>query len=179
MSNVWAKVKHEIHEIIPPTIFFLISFYIVVLNRALMAKEFGLQATSFAAATVGALLVAKVVVIADLLPAVNRFPEKPLVYNVLWKSAIYIGASLLAHYLEHLVPLWWRLGFSAANEKLWSERVGPLLGGPALARGAGLHLLHGARADPRDRTRSLREDLLQRAGGATDLERTGRRYSRA
>ncbi len=123
MSNVWAKVKHEIHEIIPPTVFFLISFYIIVLNRALMAKEFGLQATSFAAATLGALLVAKVVVIADMLPAVNRFPEKPLAYNVVWKSAIYIVASVLAHYLEHLVPLWWHLGFSAANEKLWSELV--------------------------------------------------------
>ena len=123
MSNVRAKVKHEIHEIIPPTVFFLISFYIIVLNRMLMAKEFGLHATSFAAATVGALLVAKVVVLADLLPAVNRFPEKPLVYNVLWKSAIYIVASLLVHYLEHLVPLWWRLGFTVANEKLWSELV--------------------------------------------------------
>jgi len=123
MSQVWAKVKHEIHEIIPPTIFFLISFYIIVLNRALMAKEFGLHATSFAAATVGALLVAKVVVIADLLPAINRFPEKPLVYNVLWKSAIYIVASMVAHYLEHLVPLWWHVGFTAANEHLWNELV--------------------------------------------------------
>jgi hypothetical protein len=123
MSQVWAKAKHEIHEIIPPTIFFLVSFYIIVLNRALMAKEFGLHATSFAAATVGALLVAKVVVITDLLPAINRFPEKPLVYNVAWKSAIYIVASMLAHYLEHLVPLWWRIGFTAANEHLWNELV--------------------------------------------------------
>jgi hypothetical protein len=123
MSQVWTKVKHEIREIIPPTVFFLISFYIIVLNRILMAREFGFQATSFAAATVGALLVAKVVVITDMLPAINRFPEKPLVYNVAWKSAIYIVASLLAHYLEHLVPLWWHLGFSAANEKLWSELV--------------------------------------------------------
>src|SRR5262245_44506284 len=123
MSNVWAKIKHEVREIIPPTVFFLISFYIVVLNRALMAREFHLQGTSFAAATVGALLVAKSVVLADLLPAVNRFPEKPLIYNVVWKSAIYIVASVLAHYLEHLVPLWWRLGFTAANEKLWSELV--------------------------------------------------------
>ena len=126
MSKVWAKVKHEIHEVIPPTIFFFISFHIVVLDRALMAKEYGLQPVSMLAATIAALLVAKVVLIADMLPAINRFPEKPLIYNVLWKTAIYVAASLFVHYLEHLVPAWWRLGsFSAANERMRSEIVWP------------------------------------------------------
>jgi hypothetical protein len=74
-------------------------------------------------ATIGALLVAKVVLVADMLPAINKFPEKPLIYNVVWKTVLYVGASLLAHYLEHLVPLWWRIGFLAANERLWSELV--------------------------------------------------------
>ena len=58
-----------------------------------MAKEFGLQATSFAAATVGALLVAKVVVVADMLPAINRFPDKPLVFTAanekLWSELVW------------------------------------------------------------------------------------------
>ena len=126
MSKVWAKVKHEFYEVLPPTIFFFISFHIVVLDRALMAKEYGLQPVSMLGATIAALLVAKVVLIADMLPAINRFPEKPLIYNVLWKTAIYVAASLFVHYLEHLVPAWWRLGsFSAANERLRSEIVWP------------------------------------------------------
>jgi len=125
MGNVWAKIKHEIHEVIPPAIFFLISFHIIVLDRALMAREYGLRVSAVAGATVGALLVAKVVLVADMLPLVNRFPEKPLIYNVVWKTAIYVGASVVVHYLEHLVPLWWRLGFGAANERLWSETVWP------------------------------------------------------
>jgi hypothetical protein len=123
MNKVWAKVKHEFFEILPPTIFFFISFHIIVLDRALLAKEFGLHLSAVAGATIGALLVAKVVLIADMLPAINRFPEKPLIYNVLWKTVIYVSASVVAHYLEHLVPLWWRLGFLAANEHLWSELV--------------------------------------------------------
>ena len=123
MNKVWAKVKHEFFEVIPPTIFFLISFHIVVLDRALMAREFGLPISSMLNATIGALLVAKVVLVADMLPAINRFPEKPLIYNVVWKTVLYVGASLLVHYLEHLIPLWWRLGFTAANEHLWSELV--------------------------------------------------------
>jgi hypothetical protein len=123
MNKVWAKIKHEFFEVLPPTIFFFISFHIVVFDRALMAKEFGVHLSSVAGATIGALLVAKVVLVADMLPAVNKFPEKPLIYNVLWKTAIYVGASMLAHYLEHLVPLWWRMGFLAANEHLRSELV--------------------------------------------------------
>ena len=126
MSKVWSTVKHEFREVIPPTIFFLISFHIVLLDRALMLREYGVQVSAMAGATVAALLVAKVVLIADKLPVINRFPEKPLMYNVLWKSVIYIGVSLLVHYLEHLVPLWWRMGsFAEANEHMWTNIVWP------------------------------------------------------
>ena len=126
MSKVWSTIKHEFWEVLPPTIFFFISFHIVLLDRALMAREYGLKPTSMAAATIGALLIAKVVLIADKLSIVNRFPEKPLIYNVVWKTVIYVVASLLLHYLEHLVPLWWHMGsFAAANEHLRREIVWP------------------------------------------------------
>src|SRR5262249_6938709 len=124
-SKIWAKVKHEIHEVIPPTIFFLISFHIVVLDRSLMAREFGIRLSAMARGTIGAFRVAKVGLVADMLPFINRFPEKPLIYNVLWKTGIYVSASMLVHYLEHLVPLWWRMGFVAANEHLRTEMVWP------------------------------------------------------
>ena len=122
MSKVWAKVKHELHEVIPPTIFFFVSFHIIALERALMVREYGLRLSATAGATVAALLVAKVVLIADMLPVINRFPEKPLIYNVVWKTAIYVVASMFVHYLEHLIPVWWRVGgLGAANEQLWRE----------------------------------------------------------
>jgi hypothetical protein len=126
MSKVWAKVKHEFYEVIPPTIFFFVAFHIVVLERALMAKEYGIGLSSTVGATVAAFLVAKVVLVADTLSVVNRFPEKPLIYNVVWKTAIYAVATVFVHYSEHLVPVWWRMGdFRAANEHLWSEIVWP------------------------------------------------------
>ena len=126
MSKVWATIKHEFWEVLPPTIFFFVSFHIVLLDRALMAREYGLKPASMAAATVAALLVAKVVLIADKLPIINRFPEKPLIYNVAWKTVVYVGASLLLHYLEHLLPLWWRMGsFGEANAHLGREIVWP------------------------------------------------------
>ena len=126
MTRLWHTLKHEFFEVLPPTIFFMITFNIVLLDRALMLREYGFRLTSVAAATVMALLVAKVVLIADKLPFINRFPEKPLIYNVVWKTIIYVAASLFVHYLEHLIPLWWRAGdFTEANSHLWREIVWP------------------------------------------------------
>ena len=125
-ARIWDVARHEFHEVLPPTIFFLITFHIVLLDRALMLREYGLRLASVGAAVVMALLVAKVVLIADKLPFINRFPEKPLIYNVVWKTIIYVVASLFVHYLEHLIPLWWRSGeFLEANAHLWQEIVWP------------------------------------------------------
>jgi hypothetical protein len=133
MSGFWHWLKHEFHEVLPPTIFFLIAFHIVVLNRRLMLREYGLPLASITSATVAALLIAKVVLITDKLAVINRFPAKPLMYNVVWKTMIYAVAALLIHYLEHLVPLWWRTGdLGAANRQLVHEIVWPHFWGTQL-----------------------------------------------
>src|SRR5215831_12869185 len=36
LERVWEVVTHEFREVLPPTIFFLITFHIVLLDRALM-----------------------------------------------------------------------------------------------------------------------------------------------
>ena len=126
MSQLGRRIKEEVLEVIPPTIFFLIAFHILALFRALMLRQYGVEMSAVAGATIAALVVAKVVLLADLLPFVNRFPEKPLIYNVVWKTAIYVLAALVVHYLEHLVPRWWRArDFSTANRQLLYEVVWP------------------------------------------------------
>ena len=126
MSKVWPRLQHEFRQVLPPTIFFLVSFHIVVIDRRLMLLEYGLPLSSIAAATVAALLIGKVVLITDKLPFINRFPGRPLIYNVVWKTTIYMAAALLIHYLEQLVPIWWRAGdVVAANRHLVSEMVWP------------------------------------------------------
>src|SRR5215471_6801817 len=96
MSKLWHGLKHEFHEVLPPTIFFSLTFHIVSLNRRLMLREYGLPLSSMAGATVAALLVAKVVLITDKFPFVNRFPDKPLRDNVVWKTVIYTAAACLS-----------------------------------------------------------------------------------
>ena len=126
MAKVRTWIMQEVREVIPPAIFFLIAFHVLALSRALMLREYGIHVAAAAGATVGALIVAKVVLIADSLPLINRFPERPLIYNVGWKTTMYVIAALAVHYLEHLVPVWWRMGnLGDANQHLLDEVVWP------------------------------------------------------
>jgi hypothetical protein len=104
MSNIALKLKHEFLKIIPATVFFFIAFQLLALTNALILEQYGIQVSTFVNASIAALIVAKVVLIVDLLPFVNRFPHKPLIYNIIWKTLIYIFAALIVRYIEHLLP---------------------------------------------------------------------------
>ncbi len=126
MTKVFARLKHELVEVIPPTVFFFIAFQLIAFTRALMLEEYGIRVSTFVTASIAALLVAKVVLIVDHLPFVNRFPEKPLIYNVAWKTAIYMIAALVVRYVEHLIPFLRQHGdLALANRHLFDEVVWP------------------------------------------------------
>lgn len=92
-------LKHEFLLVLPPTIFFLVAFTLILATQRLILRQYGIPLTGFSAAVIGALLVGKVVLIVDNLPFVNKFPDKPLLYNTLWKTFIYFTAALLVRYL--------------------------------------------------------------------------------
>ena len=124
MSKITAKIKEEFAALLPPTLFFFVSLHLVALVRALMLKGTGITLATTASVTVAALVLGKAVLVADMLPFINRFPEKPLVYNVAWKTTIYFLVALVLHYLEHLVHFWREAGgLIAGNEKLLAEIV--------------------------------------------------------
>jgi hypothetical protein len=126
VSKLAEKLKEELLALLPPTVFFFIALHILGLVRALMVEGTGLQAISSAQIAVGSLILGKAVLLADLLPAINRYPEKPLAYNVAWKTVIYFIIATLIHYAERLVESWKQAGsLAAANEKLLAEIVWP------------------------------------------------------
>ena len=126
MSKLSSKLKEEFFALLPPTIFFFVALHIVAFVRVLMLKGTGISPVSTMSIAVAALILGKAVLIADMLPMVNRFPNKPLIYNVAWKTVIYLLMATLIHYLERLIDFWRQAGgLVAGNEKLLAEIVWP------------------------------------------------------
>ena len=126
MHKLLEKLKEEFVAALPPTIFFFVMLHIVAVVRMLMARSTNFEPLTTVSITVAALILGKAVLIADMLPAINRYPEEPLIYNVAWKTVIYLAVAGVIHYLERLFDFSRQAGsIVAGNEKLLAEIVWP------------------------------------------------------
>ncbi|APG28990.1 hypothetical protein A7E78_02520 [Syntrophotalea acetylenivorans] len=126
MGHITSRLKHELVEAIPAAVFFFIAFQVIAFTQALMLRQYGIQVSTFVTATIAALVVAKVVLLADLLPFMSRFRKKPLIFGVLWKTIIYMIAALLVSYIEQLLHFVREHGdLARANRHLLDEVVWP------------------------------------------------------
>lgn len=104
MKTILATLKHELLSVIPPTVFFLVALGLLVLTKHLMLKQYGVQFSDFGAVVIGALIIGKVVLIADHLRITNKFPHRPLIYRIIWKSFVYVTAAFIVRTAEELIP---------------------------------------------------------------------------
>ncbi len=52
MSTLGEKLKHELRELIPVTVFFFGTFQLLTLTQALMLKQFNIRVSAFLTVTV-------------------------------------------------------------------------------------------------------------------------------
>lgn len=123
MTKFWRFLKHEFFQLIGPTVFFFVAFNLIAFTKKLFLEDYHINFTGFlVTASFGALLVGKVVILADEIPLMNRFPPRPLIYNVVWKTAVYSLAALIVQFLEEFFPLLWHDHNPAtAAARVWDE----------------------------------------------------------
>jgi len=126
MHKIFEKLKEEFFAILPPTIFFFVALHIVTFIRMLMTKGSHFEPLSTVSIAVASLILGKAVLIADLLPPINRYPDKPLAYNVAWKTTIYLVVAGVIHYLERVIDFSRQAGgIVPGNEKMLTDMVWP------------------------------------------------------
>ncbi len=105
MSNrILHWVAHELREAVVPFVFFLAVFGIGRLSRLLLLEEYHMTMAGSAVAVVGALIVAKAILVAEALPFTNVFRGRALAYVIGWKALIYGAIAMAFHLLEELIP---------------------------------------------------------------------------
>jgi hypothetical protein len=67
-SRVGAFVIKEIEETLPAIVFFAIGFNLIMLTTQLVLDDYNVRFANFMAATIGALVVGKAVLVANVLP---------------------------------------------------------------------------------------------------------------
>jgi hypothetical protein len=126
MHKILEKLKEEFFAILPPTIFFFVALHLVTFIRVLIARGSHFEPLSTMSIAIASLILGKAVLIADMLPPINRYPHKPLAYNIAWKTGIYLLTASVIHYLERLIDFSRQAGgLAAGNAKLLTEIVWP------------------------------------------------------
>jgi hypothetical protein len=101
--RVGAFLLREFLEILPPTIFFIIGFNLIVFTTNLILADYGAQFASFMLATAGALIVAKALLVANAMSVIRRYDRAPLIRPILFKTVFYWAAVFIARLLEHWI----------------------------------------------------------------------------
>jgi len=103
LARVGRVLLHEFRQVLPPTIFFFVGFNLILFTKRLILADYLIQFTGFFIATVSALVVGKVVLVADKMPFLRRFDHAPLAQPILFKTVVYTLFVFLARLIEAFI----------------------------------------------------------------------------
>ena len=140
MSRIREIVAKEIREAVPAVILFLFLFHMVALTKAVSLDDYSITALRATTSTVGALIVAKAILIVEALPIARLFSSRRAI-QIVWKTVLFGAVALLFRLIEDIIPLASKHGsLMAATEAMYRETSWPLFGVLALWLVGGLLL---------------------------------------
>ncbi|TSD88420.1 hypothetical protein FFK22_012395 [Mycobacterium sp. KBS0706] len=124
LHRILRHLGDEIRHVLPPTLFFLVGFNLIVFTQNLVLSEYLARSINFLVATTAALVVGKAVLVADKMPFLRRFDNAPLILPILFKTFVYwvfvFIARLLEALIHHIVETGQVVGFGAALAEQFS-----------------------------------------------------------
>lgn len=105
MPNIFRTIRTEIRHSIPAIVYFIIAFNLIHFTEVLTLRPGEKSYFSYLTVTIGALVAGKMLILIDLLPFINAFPNKPLAYNITWKFCLYNLFILLFRIAEDFIHL--------------------------------------------------------------------------
>src|SRR5271165_1217004 len=100
----------QLREVLPPTLFFVIGFNLIVLTTQLILADYLIHFANFMLVTISALVLGKSVLVANALPFFRRFDTAPIIQPILFKTVIYWAVVFLVRFLEKLAEYWFAGG---------------------------------------------------------------------
>ena len=95
----------ELKIVLPPTIYFFCAFNLIVFTTNLMVHHYWFAVSNFLLATMLALIVGKVILVADKFPFVHRYRGPPLIRAIAFKTVLYSVIVTLVRVLEVFVHI--------------------------------------------------------------------------
>jgi hypothetical protein len=102
-------------------LFLLATFHLTLFVQSLLDGDFGITPVRAVSATIGALVVAKCMLIASKLPLTHLFRGRALILPILWRTMVYGALVLAFKIVERLVPIVREHGLPGAWGRLKDE----------------------------------------------------------
>ena len=102
VARLRSAIAREMREALPPLILFLFLFHMIALTQAVSQSDYSLTALRASVATIGALIVAKAMLVVEALP-VSRLFARRLIVNVLWKTLLFGAVALAFRFIEETI----------------------------------------------------------------------------
>lgn len=102
---MWARVVEEVRNVFPAWVFFLLAFFLLYLTQTVTLAEHHLPTLPPSRVWIGSFLVAKALLLVDVIPGIKKLDQRPVLVSALWKTLSYFVIVFLMQYLEELVAL--------------------------------------------------------------------------
>ena len=102
-AELKQKAKHEAKELLYIFLYLAFFFCALATYSTLLLKEYKVPYLNYAFALINALVIAKVILIGQMMHLGEKYEHKPLLASAVWKAFIYSLFALAFHFVEELV----------------------------------------------------------------------------